>query len=117
MKSRLIEKDPDAGKDGSQEEKWTTEYKMVDGNTNSVLMSLSPVWKMVKDSEAWNSAVHGAADSWTRIISKTTTIANFSTNFMECLPCLLHHIQCLTKYAKSCIWEEQFHSYFAVEET
>ena len=29
MKSLLIEKDPDAGKDGSQEEKWATEYKMV----------------------------------------------------------------------------------------
>ena len=93
MKSRLIEKDPDAGKDVSQEEKLATEYKMVDGNTNSMLMSLSPLWKMVKDSETWSSAVHGAADSWTRLISKTTTIATIRFFLAFLLPLLLKPLQ------------------------
>ena len=38
-KSRLVGKDLDAGKDGRQKEKGTTEDEMLDGITNSVDMS------------------------------------------------------------------------------
>ena len=36
---------------------------MVDGITDSVAMSLSKLWEIVKDREPWHDAVHGIAES------------------------------------------------------
>ena len=45
--SRLIVKDPDAGKDWRQEEKKAAEDKMVSSITNSMRMKLSKLWEIV----------------------------------------------------------------------
>ena len=64
MKNCLIWKDPEAGKNWKQEEKGTTEDEMVGGIIDSMDLSLSKLWEMVKDREP---AIHGVTNSQTQL--------------------------------------------------
>ena len=62
------------GKTESRRRRWRQRMRWLDSIIDSKDMSLSKLWEVVKDREAWHAADYGVTKGWTQLSDWTATV-------------------------------------------